>query len=82
MHRSERKALIGDLAGQWSHMYPSEDAKRSLARATCNNNNSNQLSQINRVRTLVYAVTTAERSHSAILTFLDENMPLHGVYMQ
>ena len=29
-HRSEREALIGDLAGQWqSHMYPLEDAKDS-----------------------------------------------------
>ena len=35
MHRSEREALTGGLAGQWqSHMYLSEDAKRLLAHAT------------------------------------------------
>ena len=33
-----KKALIGDLAGPCqSHMYPSEDAKRTLAHATSNN---------------------------------------------
>ena len=82
MHGSERESLTGDLAGQWqSHMYFAEDAKRSLAHATRNNKNSNQMSETSRIRTLVYAVTTAERSHSAIVTFLDENLSLHRVYI-
>ena len=82
MQGSERESLTGDLAGQWqSHMYFAEDAKRSLAHATRNNKNSNQMSEINRIRTLVFAVTTAERSHSAIVTFLDKNKFLHRVYI-
>ena len=43
--------------------------------------NSNQLSETSRIRTLIYAVTTAERSNSAILIFLDENKSLHRVYI-
>ena len=36
--RGKKEALIGDLAGRCqSHMYPSEDAKRTLAHATSNN---------------------------------------------
>ena len=81
-HRSEREALIGDLAGQWqSHMYPSEDAKRPLAHGTSNNKISNQTSETNRLRSLIHTATTAECSHSAIVTFLDENWWLHRVYI-
>ena len=39
------------------------------------------MSETNRIRTLIHTVTTAERSHSAIVTFLDEIWPLHGVYI-
>ena len=67
-HSSEREALIGDLAGPCqSHMYPSEDAKRMLAHATSNNKNLYPLSEPTRIRILIHTVTTAERSHSAIV---------------
>ena len=76
MHRSEREALTGSLAGQWqSHMYLSEDAKRPLAHATRNNKNSKQMSETSTVRTRILTVTTAEVSQSAIVTFLDEILP-------
>ena len=54
MHRSEREALTGYLAGQWqSHMYPLEDAKRPLTHATMSCKNSNQTSETRWVRTLI-----------------------------
>ena len=54
MHRSEREALTGYLAGQWqSHMYPLEDAKRPLTHATMSCKNSNQTSESRWVRTLI-----------------------------
>ena len=82
LYRSEREPLTGDLAGQWQpHMYLAEGAKRTIARATRSNKNSNPMSEIGRIRTLIYAVTTAERSHLAIGTFLDENKSLHRVYI-
>ena len=61
-------------------MYPSEDAKRPLAHVTSNIKNSKQMSETSRVRTRILSVTTAERSHSAIVTFLDEIKSLHRVY--
>ena len=73
--RGKKEALIGDLAGPCrSHMYPSEDAKRTLAHATSNNQNPYSSSKPTRIRTLIRTVTTAERSHSAIVSFLDENL--------
>ena len=70
MHKSEREALIGDLAGQWQlHMYLSEDPKRSLAHATLKCKISTPICETGRVRTLNHTVTIAERSHSATVTF-------------
>ena len=82
MHRSEREAFTGGSAGQWqSHMYLSEDAKRSLAHATWNCKNSGFACEIVRMRTLNLAVTIDVRSHSAIVAVLDENWCLHNVYI-
>ena len=68
--RGGKKALIGDLAGPCqSHMYPSEDAKRTLAHATSNNKNPYPVSEPTRIRTRIHSVTTAERSNSAIVSF-------------
>ena len=82
MHRSVRETLTGGLAGQWqSHMYLSEDAKRPLAHATRNYKNSKQIGETSRIRTLNHTITMAERSHSAIVTVLDEIQSLHRVYI-
>ena len=56
--RSEREALTGGLAGQWqSHMYLSEDAKRSLAHATRRYKIWLQIGETSRIRTLNHTVT-------------------------
>ena len=58
---------VFDLAGPCqSHMYPLEDAKRTLAHATSNNKNPYSTSKPTRIRTLIHTVRTAERSHLAI----------------
>ena len=81
-HSSEREALVGDLDGQWqSHMYPSEDAKRSLAHATQNCKNSIVAFETVRIRTLNHAVTIDVRSNLAIVTVLDEIWCLHRIYI-
>ena len=65
---------MGYFVFQWQqHMYPLEDAKRQLAHATRNYKKSNQRIEINRIRTLIDSFMTAERSHSAIMTFSGEN---------
>ena len=63
--RGKKKTLIGDLAGPCqSHMYASEDAKRTLAHATSNHKDSDR--ELTRIRTVIHSVTTAEHSNSAI----------------
>ena len=60
----KKKALIGDLAGRCqSHMYPSEDAKRTLAHTTSNNKNPYSTSEPTSIRTLIHTITTAKASH-------------------
>ena len=67
--RGKKTALIGDLAGPCqSHMYPLEDAKRTLAHATSNNKKPYSTSEPTRIRTVIHSVTTAEHSNSAIVS--------------
>ena len=68
--RGKKEALIGDLARlagrRQSHMYPSEDSKRTLAHATSNNKNPCSTRKPTRIRTLIYSDSTQSLRHSSL----------------
>ena len=57
-------------------------AAASFANATRNNKISDQMSETSRIRTKSLTVTTAERSPSAIVTFLDEMWSIYKLKLE
>ena len=54
----------------------------SFAHATRNNKISDQMGETSRIRTKSLTVTTAERSPSAIVTFLDEMWSIYTLKLE